>query len=231
MEKRHKTPLAGAMHFSAAGAKSALIALLFLPGFLTVKSAAPPLTAPAKIEVVNRVKQVQKKKPKELIRIKSIVKSHRPEIGESEAWKVSKAVHDESARGNLDPLLILAVIKVESGFRNNAVSPVGARGIMQIMPATGKFLSEKIFGRNEPETREFSEDYLHDPAFNIKLGVYYLNGLKKRFRSLSLALLAYNIGPSRMQKRLDNQIYFPGDYAAAVFDAYREYKIADNTAS
>jgi len=205
------------------------MAALFLPGYLTIKSPAPRPAAPAKIEVVKQTKQIQKK-PKELIKIKSIVKSYRPEIGDNEAWKVSKAVHDESARRDLDPLLVLAVIKVESGFRNNAVSPVGARGIMQIMPATGKFLSETISGAHESRTREFSPDHLHDPVFNIKLGVYYLNGLKKRFRNLSLALLAYNLGPSEMQNRLDNQIYFSGDYAAAVLDTYREYKKTKNSA-
>ena len=231
MEKRRSRPLAGAIGFSSGGAQTALIVILFLSGYLTMRFTGLQPTPPAKGEVVNQVRQIKNEKTKELVRIKAIVKSHRPEIGETEAWKVSKAVHEESVKRNFDPLLILAIIKVESGFRNNAVSPVGARGIMQIMPATGKFLSEKILGWNEAGTQEFSPDYLHDPAVNIRLGVYYLNGLKKRFQSLSLALLAYNFGPSRMQRRLDNETSFPVDYAAAVLDAYREYRKAKNTAS
>lgn len=229
MEKCDNRTLARTLSWPTAVTKIILIAILFLPGNLTMNAAAPRPTAPATIEIAKQTKKIEKKS-KELIKIKSIVKSHRPEIAETEAWEVSKAVHDESAKRNLDPMLVLAVIKVESGFRNNAVSPVGARGIMQIMPKTGKFLREKIFGVDKSETEEFSPDYLDDPSVNIKLGVYYLNGLKERFRSLSLALLAYNLGPSEMQNRLDNQIYFSGDYAAAVFNAYRKYKNTQNTA-
>jgi soluble lytic murein transglycosylase len=167
---------------------------------------------------------VERPKPKELVKIYSIVKSNRPAIADKEAWKVSNAVLHESARRDVDPMLVLAVIKVESGFRNQALSPMGARGIMQIMPETGKYLTEELFRLDGFKTEDFMPQHLDDPALNIKLGVYYLDGLKKQFRNLSLALLAYNVGPTEMQNRLENNLQFSDQYAAVVLDAYREYR-------
>lgn len=160
----------------------------------------------------------------ELVKIYSIVKSHRPAIADKEAWQLSTLILDESATRDVDPMLVLAVIKVESGFRNHAMSPMGARGIMQIMPETGKYLTKELVRVDGFEAREFTPDHLHDPALNIKLGVFYLDGLKKQFRNLSLALLAYNIGPGEIRSRLDNNEELSNEYAASVLTAYREYR-------
>ena len=221
MEKRHKKTLARTLDWGAAGAKMGLIAILFVPGFLTVKFVVPQAAKRDPGQVANRN---EKSRPQQLVKIYSIVKSNRPDIADKEAWKVSMAIREESAKRNLDPMLVLAVIKVESGFRNQAVSPVGARGIMQIMPETGKFLSEELLRIDGFTTRSFTPDHLDDPVHNIKLGVYYLDGLKKQFRNLNLALLAYNLGPGEIRNRLDNNLYFSDDYAAVVLNAYREYK-------
>jgi soluble lytic murein transglycosylase len=159
-----------------------------------------------------------------LVKIYSIVKTNRPGISDKEAWKLATLILDESATRDVDPMLVLAVIKIESGFRNHALSPMGARGIMQIMPETGKYLTEELSRIDGFRIREFSPDHLHDPALNIKLGVFYLDGLKKQFRNLSLALLAYNFGPGEIKSRLDNNIQVSGDYATLVLTAYREYR-------
>jgi soluble lytic murein transglycosylase-like protein len=227
MEKRHKKTLARTLDWGAACAKLALTATLFVPGFLTLKHVVPQAAKRDPSQVAIRI---EKSRPRHLVKIYSIVKSNRPDIADAEAWKVSMAIRDESAKRNLDPMLVLAVIKVESGFRNQAVSPVGARGIMQIMPETGKFLSEELLRVDGFKTRTFTPNHLDDPVHNIKLGVYYLDGLKKQFRNLNLALLAYNLGPSEIQNRLDNDIYFSDDYAAMVLNAYREYKKAQTPA-
>jgi soluble lytic murein transglycosylase-like protein len=223
MEKRHKKTLARTLDWGSTCAKLGLIAVLFIPPILTVKYVVP---RPERSGPVQVAKPVEKAQPKELVKIYSIVKSNRPSIADNQAWKVSTAILDESARRDLDPMLVLAVIKVESGFRDQALSPMGARGMMQIMPETGKYLSEELLRVDGFKTRTFMPDHLDDPVLNIKLGVYYLDGLKKQFRNLNLALLAYNLGPGEIQNRLDNNIHFSDEYAAVVLDAYREYKKA-----
>jgi soluble lytic murein transglycosylase-like protein len=88
----------------------------------------------------------------------------------------------EAARTyNIDHTLIKAVIKAESNFNPRAVSPKGARGLMQIMPHNFKEL-----GIYNP----------FDPRQNIMAGTLYLKRLVIRFDNLSLALAAYNAGPS-----------------------------------
>ncbi len=86
---------------------------------------------------------------------------------------------------NFDPLLVLALIKVESSFDPNAVSPAGAVGLLQIMPHTLKWLEEKfsIYGD------------LTDPASSLEIGLFYLRYLVERYGNLDDALKAYNVGP------------------------------------
>ena len=61
--------------------------------------------------------------------------------------ELRKSILEESAKRKIDPLLVLAVIKIESGFQYAAVSPVGARGIMQIMPDTARSLTHSVGGK------------------------------------------------------------------------------------
>lgn len=105
--------------------------------------------------------------------------------------RAAAAVVREAREAGLDPLLVAAVIEVESTFRNFVVSPVGAVGLMQVMPATGAWFGEKI---GTPTVRR---EQLFDPERNIRLGVHYLAALKRRFGRTDLALLAYNAGPAR----------------------------------
>ena len=229
MEKRLKKTLARTSNWGGTCAKIGLTTVMFIPPALTLKYVAPPSTQKGLVQVAARAEVPQAQspaqvQPKRLLNIYSIVKSNRPTIADKEAWKLSTVILNESAHRDVDPMLVLAVIKVESGFRNTALSPVGARGIMQIMPDTGKYLSDELFRINGFQTSDFRPDHLDDPALNIKLGVYYLDGLKRQFRNLSLALLAYNLGPGEIQNRLQNNIDFSDEYASVVLTAYREYK-------
>lgn len=92
---------------------------------------------------------------------------------------------------NLPPPLIAGVIYTESHFNPNALSPVGARGLMQIMPATGAGIAASL-GESD-----YSHDKLYDPKINIRYGSYYLRSLLDRYSNdLDVVLVAYNGGSS-----------------------------------
>lgn len=90
-----------------------------------------------------------------------------------------------SRLSGLEERLIAAVVRAESGFDVGAVSPKGARGPMQIMPATGQEL-----GLADP----------FDPQANVEAGSRYLRQQLDRFGSLELALAAYNAGPGNVER-------------------------------
>jgi len=100
-----------------------------------------------------------------------------------------------------DPGLILSVIFVESRFDPEAISPVGARGLMQIMPITAQYISDR--------TGVLYEDIedLYDPFLSLTMGVYYLSYLRTKFNNnIYLTLMAYNMGPSRILNRLNQGV-------------------------
>lgn len=176
--------------------------------------------------LIKIVEVAEKPRPKELVRIYSIVKFHRPDMIDTEAWRVAEVILEESHKRHLDPMMVVAVIQVESRFQNSAVSPMGARGLMQIMPETGKFLTETLSEEYGFRAASFRPEFLDDPLFNIRLGVYYLHDLTKQFQSLNLALTAYNAGPGETQNRLEKNLQLSDEYATAVLDAYQNNKKA-----
>jgi soluble lytic murein transglycosylase len=232
MEKRHEKTLPRTLSLAAFCVELALVGILFVPIVLVMehlpqrptswKSPTPAVrstpTADAPIWVPERPP------PKELIRIYSIVRSHRPDISEAEARELSEVILEECSWYGLDPMLVLAVINVESKFQYGAVSPKGARGIMQILPYVGKSLLQEIGLHQPADSVPFRPEFLDDPFLNIKLGVYYLHGLRKSFRNLTHALTAYNMGPTATKNHLENDIELSEEYATLVLAAYQQYK-------
>ncbi|NCD24231.1 MAG: lytic transglycosylase domain-containing protein [Deltaproteobacteria bacterium] len=89
------------------------------------------------------------------------------------------------AKYGIDTSLVMAVIDVESGFNAGAVSSAGARGLMQIMPSTGKDL-------------DLVDPF--NPTENIDAGIRYLRFLLDKFPDRRLAIAAYNAGPNAVEK-------------------------------
>lgn len=106
-------------------------------------------------------------------------------------------VNQYSQNRDLDPALLSAVILEESRFNPGAVSVAGARGLMQVMPGTGRKIAQKI------KISPFSETLLFDPEVNIRMGSWYLAGLLDEFGGKeSFALAAYNAGPHVLREWL-----------------------------
>lgn len=92
---------------------------------------------------------------------------------------------EAAARHQVPLALLRAVVAVESGFRADAVSRVGAQGLMQLMPDTARDMGVK-----DP----------FDPADNVNGGARYLAFLLKHFKDEELAVAAYNAGPGRVAR-------------------------------
>ncbi|MBV9378295.1 MAG: lytic transglycosylase domain-containing protein [Alphaproteobacteria bacterium] len=97
--------------------------------------------------------------------------------------------------GTAEHSLLFAVVRQESAFERDAVSRVGARGLMQLMPATASFIANKL-------QLPFSADRLTaDGIYNVILGRAYLETLIEDFGgSYALAIASYNAGPSRVRQ-------------------------------
>lgn len=110
---------------------------------------------------------------------------------------------DKYAReNNIDPYLIASVINVESRFNKEAISPKGAKGLMQIIPSTGKWAAEEL------EIEAYEDNDLYNPDINIKIGSWYLKKLDKEFTgNQDLVLAAYNGGSGNVRKWLKNEEY------------------------
>jgi len=95
-------------------------------------------------------------------------------------------IHEKSQKYGVDPALVAAVIEQESRFRPRAKSQVGARGLMQLMPRTGRWMGA---------------DNLYDPEQNIDAGVKYIKYLNKRFNGdLKKTIAAYNAGEGNVKR-------------------------------
>lgn len=114
--------------------------------------------------------------------------------------KYSEHVEYYSLLYDVPEPIIYAVIKTESSFQPDAVSPAGAVGLMQITPATFEWLCTKT--GEEPDIR-----LLKDPETNIRYGTYFLSLLHHEFRAWETVYAAYNAGRSRVKGWLDTEEY------------------------
>ncbi len=125
--------------------------------------------------------------------------------------KYQESIEMLSKEYNVPAALVAAVIKTESDFRPNAVSPVGARGLMQVMPSTAAWL--KVGN-------------ISDPHENIRAGTKYIRMLLDQFRgNLVLAIASYNAGPGAV-KKFGTVPPYPETrkYVQKVLHHYKEFK-------
>jgi len=128
------------------------------------------------------------------------------------------AVEKHAARRQLDPMLLLGLIRQESLFHRDAVSRAGALGLMQVMPRTGRYLARR-------EKLSYARSRLLQPDYNIQLGTLYFQDLLKKFGSLEATLAAYNAGDSRVVAwQAERQFAEPAEFVESIpFTETREY--------
>lgn len=150
-------------------------------------------------------------------RIHSILSKYRTGLSAHQMRQTARTIHQEGKKYGFDPMLLVALIKTESTFYNWAISNVGARGLMQLMPRTAKQIA------SETNLNWEGKDTLYDPLKNVKMGIYYLDKMEEKFGNLQLALEAYNNGPKRLNDFL-NKGFIPTRYSNKVFGFYERLK-------
>lgn len=104
---------------------------------------------------------------------------------------------------DLDPYLVLSVMRCESSFRSDAVSPAGAIGLMQVMPDTGTWIAHKL-----DMDDEYTEDLLYEPEYNVRFGCWFLRFLTDRFAGERRHIIAaYNAGHGSVENWLEDPQY------------------------
>ena len=134
-----------------------------------------------------------------------------------ELLNLAQLIVQKADQIQVPPSLILAIIEVESSFDPCAVSRVGAKGLMQVMPT-------RILGPEQADdTFAFNGHLVYDPLWNIEFGTDYLGEMLERFGSLEIALAAYNLGPTRLTERLRNRTFNGSGYVRRVLASQKKY--------
>jgi soluble lytic murein transglycosylase len=158
--------------------------------------------------------------------LRRVLRSLRDEVRDpAVAAELAQVVHSESNQVAVDPLYVLALMKVESGFRADAVSPRGAVGLLQVRPTTARGIvrAESVAAAGPHAVRPLR---LRDPRTNVALGLRYLQELEEEFTDPADVLAAYNMGPTRVRRRLAERKSVPRGYADRVRAAYRAFTVA-----
>ena len=133
-------------------------------------------------------------------RLERILAHRMPALPESDRSRLAGVIYEEAKDAALDPLFVLAMIAVESGFDHVAESDRGARGLMQLQPST----LEREAARSNLDAADPD-----DPVLNVRAGIRYYRRLLRAFGSAEVALMAYNAGPNRILRYLQEDGAIP----------------------
>jgi soluble lytic murein transglycosylase-like protein len=150
-------------------------------------------------------------------KIRHVIADYNTGLDENSSVRIPEWILAESKKYGYDPLFLTALIITESSFYNWAKSNRGAHGLMQLKMATAVALA------SETQMKWKGTHTLYSPKENIALGAYYLNKMVNRFGDLTLALEAYNQGPSRLSRFL-RKGYLPQRYSNKVLKNYRKIR-------
>jgi soluble lytic murein transglycosylase-like protein len=139
-------------------------------------------------------------------------------FSDEEVRDLTDVVYSESMRYQYDPMFTLAIILTESSFRRKQESPVGARGLMQVVP----FVGEDVAPRAGVDWQ--GSETLYQPGANIKLGTRHLFEQLLKFRDIKQAIVSYNVGESRLRSLMKRNKPLPKRYLDKVMENYKMLK-------
>ena len=135
-------------------------------------------------------------------------------------WDYQQDIITYSQKNKVDPFLVAAIIKNESNFKHKAVSKVGAVGLMQIMPDTGRWIAAQM------GLDGYKDTDLYQTRTNIRMGCWYLSELDHEFKhNLALVMIAYNAGRGQTHEWMQQYGWDDNfnDLKAIPFPDTREY--------
>lgn len=135
-----------------------------------------------------------------------------------EVNQLTNVIYDESKKYKYDPMFVLAIILTESSFKKGQRSVVGARGLMQVIP----FVGEDLATRSDVDWQ--GSKTLFEPEANIKLGTLHLFEQILKFGDVNKALVAYNMGETRLRSLLRRNNPLPQRYIKKVMEKYKMLK-------
>ncbi len=183
----------------------AVLAVAFATLLIDGEALAPQSVIPADTNVRDVPAQSESAFPQRLA-IRAFFSGRNFGLLPDEIDEIGRTIVAESERTGIDPKVVLALIAVESSGNPAALSHVGARGLMQLRPATAQAESERL------GLLWKGDNSLFDPVVNVQLGISYLSRLVERFGDLETALVAYNWGPTRIARCMRRGRELPDRY-------------------
>jgi soluble lytic murein transglycosylase len=168
---------------------------------------------------VTPVEDAVRSRSADVAALRTYLKRNRIPHSQLDLPRLMDAIRNASERNDLEPSLVLAVIRTESTFQHDAVSRRGAVGLMQLLPQTAEAMADEL------GLDWVGEHQLLEPDINIELGTRYLRKLLDHYHGdLDLALEAYNRGPTRLARLRAGGGEPPRAYASRVLRRREEIR-------
>ncbi len=152
-------------------------------------------------------------------KIATVVHQERGSLSYETGEEIVASIQELAQEYQLDPMLILAIIKTESSFNPRALSHRGAMGLMQVKSIVVRDVAVDL-GILPKDSQRLKSDL----KFNLRVGVHYLSKLLEQYHGdLRKALMAYNAGPTTVSRLYKNRPVPVGGYQGRVLKAYRVY--------
>ncbi len=139
-------------------------------------------------------------------------------FNDEEVAKLAEVIYSESKKYHYDPMFVMAIILTESSFRKGQTSSMGARGLMQVVPFVGEDLA------NRAGIAWQGSETLFEIEKNIKLGTFHLFEQILEFGDVEKAIVAYNLGETRLRGLMRQNASVPERYLKKVMDNYKMLK-------
>ena len=154
-----------------------------------------------------------------LLLARSVLDQRAPQLDPLAREGVATLLARAEIESRLPALLVLALIEQESRFDPRARGPSGSLGLMQVQPSLGRALAGRVgVAWQGPAT-------LFDPIANVRIGVGYLQDQVRAFGNHELALAAYNMGPTRLRRRLAAGESGRSAYVGGVLGRYHSLRV------
>ena len=154
----------------------------------------------------------------EKLQIFKVIDDFQIGFSEDEVRQLTDVIQQESYKYRYDPMFVIAVILTESSFKKGQRSSYGARGLMQVVP----FVGEDVATRAGVEWE--GSQSLFEPEKNIKLGTLHMFEQILKFKDIEKAIMAYNVGETRLRGLIRRQKELPSGYLNKVMNNYRMLK-------